>query len=88
MLLAMVDFDVLVLGGAGVDTIVRVPELAVPPGDHLAVGPVRPVDLVGQFDLAGRLTEETDGVGDKTAFAYDGAGDQLTKTVTTAGSAS
>ncbi|GAA4253363.1 carbohydrate kinase family protein [Dactylosporangium darangshiense] len=37
----MVDFDVLVLAGAGVDTIVRVPELRLPPGDFLPVAPVR-----------------------------------------------
>lgn len=37
----MADFDVLVLGGVGVDTIVPVPELAVPPGDFLPVGPIR-----------------------------------------------
>ncbi|HEV2638214.1 MAG TPA: carbohydrate kinase family protein [Actinocrinis sp.] len=33
--------DVLVLGGVGVDTIVRVPELVIPPGDLLLVPPVR-----------------------------------------------
>jgi sugar/nucleoside kinase (ribokinase family) len=33
--------DVLVLGGAGVDTIVRVPELALPGGDSLVVPPIR-----------------------------------------------
>lgn len=37
----MSEFDVLVLGGVGVDTIVRVPELAVPPGDFLPVQPIR-----------------------------------------------
>ncbi len=36
----MADFDVLVIGGVGVDTIVRVPELAIPPGDGVAVPPV------------------------------------------------
>ncbi|UWP79450.1 carbohydrate kinase family protein [Dactylosporangium fulvum] len=36
-----VDFDVVVLGGVGVDTIVRVPELTIPPGDFVAVPPVR-----------------------------------------------
>jgi sugar/nucleoside kinase (ribokinase family) len=41
MLLPMVEFDVLVLGGAGVDTIVRVPDLTIPPGDIRAVPPVR-----------------------------------------------
>lgn len=35
------DFDVLVLGGVGVDTIVRVPELSIPPGDAMGVPPVR-----------------------------------------------
>ncbi len=35
-------YDVLVLGGVGVDTIVRVPELAIPPvGDGISVPPVR-----------------------------------------------
>jgi sugar/nucleoside kinase (ribokinase family) len=34
-------FDVLVLGGVGVDTIVHVPELEIPPGDAVAVPPVR-----------------------------------------------
>lgn len=37
----MTDLDVLVLGGVGVDTIVRVPELAIPPGDVIGVPPVR-----------------------------------------------
>lgn len=37
----MPEYDVLVLGGVGVDTIVRVPELAVPPGDFLPVAPIR-----------------------------------------------
>lgn len=35
------DFDVLVIGGVGVDTIVRVDELAVPPGDSVHVPPIR-----------------------------------------------
>ncbi|MFJ6919379.1 carbohydrate kinase family protein [Streptomyces sp. NPDC101133] len=34
-------YDILVAGGAGVDTIVRVPELRVPPGDSVFVPPVR-----------------------------------------------
>jgi sugar/nucleoside kinase (ribokinase family) len=34
------DFDVLVLGGVGVDTIVHVPEFELPPGDGLLVPPV------------------------------------------------
>jgi sugar/nucleoside kinase (ribokinase family) len=37
----MIDFDVLVLGGAGVDTIVQVPEFAFPAGDSLVVPPIR-----------------------------------------------
>ncbi|MEV0457671.1 carbohydrate kinase family protein [Catellatospora methionotrophica] len=37
----MSGYDVLVLGGVGVDTIVQVPELAVPPGDFLPVAPIR-----------------------------------------------
>jgi sugar/nucleoside kinase (ribokinase family) len=36
----MIDFDVLVVGSVGVDTIVHVPELAVPPGDLLPIGPI------------------------------------------------
>jgi sugar/nucleoside kinase (ribokinase family) len=35
-----IDYDVLVLGGVGVDTIVRVPELRIPDGDLLVVPPV------------------------------------------------
>ncbi|SHL44416.1 carbohydrate kinase family protein [Actinacidiphila paucisporea] len=35
------DYDVLVVGGTGVDTIVLVDELAVPGGDFLAVPPIR-----------------------------------------------
>jgi acarbose 7IV-phosphotransferase len=34
------EFDVLVIGGVGVDTIVRVPSLSIPPGDSIAVPPV------------------------------------------------
>lgn len=34
-------YDVLVIGGVGVDTIVRVPELAVPPGDSVHVPAIR-----------------------------------------------
>ncbi|MEV6929923.1 carbohydrate kinase family protein [Dactylosporangium sp. NPDC051485] len=41
----MADFDVLVLGGVGVDTIVRVPELSIPSGDYLPVSGVG--DYVG-----------------------------------------
>ncbi|MGV9886776.1 carbohydrate kinase family protein [Streptomyces sp. NPDC003395] len=40
-----VDYDVLVVGGVGVDTIVRVDELRVPPGDSVFVEPLR--DYVG-----------------------------------------
>ena len=36
----MSEFDVLVLGGVGVDTIVHVPELEFPPGDGVLVPPV------------------------------------------------
>ncbi|MFB7598644.1 carbohydrate kinase family protein [Streptomyces sp. NPDC056160] len=39
------DYDVLVVGGVGVDTIVRVDELRVPPGDSVFVEPL--VDYVG-----------------------------------------
>lgn len=35
-----VDFDVLVIGGAGIDTIVRVPELPVPYADSVLVEPI------------------------------------------------
>jgi acarbose 7IV-phosphotransferase len=38
---AVHDFDILVLGGVGIDTIVQVPQLTVPPGDFLAVSPIR-----------------------------------------------
>jgi hypothetical protein len=34
-------YDVLVIGGTGVDTIVRVDEFAIPGGDHLGVPPIR-----------------------------------------------
>jgi sugar/nucleoside kinase (ribokinase family) len=37
----MINFDALVLCGAGIDTIVRVPELSLPPGDSLGVPAVR-----------------------------------------------
>lgn len=37
----MLEYDALVLGGVGVDTIVRVDELTVPPGDSLSVPPIR-----------------------------------------------
>ncbi|MEU6479304.1 carbohydrate kinase family protein [Streptomyces sp. NPDC047017] len=39
------DYDVLVVGGTGVDTVVRAGELRVPPGDSVFVEPVR--DYVG-----------------------------------------
>ncbi|MGW7442192.1 carbohydrate kinase family protein [Kitasatospora sp. NPDC054795] len=42
---AQPEFDLLVVGGAGVDTIVRVERLEVPPGDSQLVEPVR--DYVG-----------------------------------------
>ncbi|MEV8511821.1 PfkB family carbohydrate kinase [Dactylosporangium sp. NPDC051484] len=66
----MVDFDVLVLGGVGVDTIVRVPELTVPPGDYLPVPPVR--DYVAHsgngvalgFHALGLRTKFADHIGD------------------------
>lgn len=37
----MHEYDVLVIGGVGVDTIVRVDELAVPPGESVSVPPIR-----------------------------------------------
>ncbi|WP_326846784.1 carbohydrate kinase family protein [Streptomyces kaniharaensis] len=39
------EFDLLVVGGAGVDTVVRVDRLEIPPGDSQYVGPVH--DYVG-----------------------------------------
>ncbi|WP_354639740.1 carbohydrate kinase family protein [Kitasatospora camelliae] len=41
----LLDYDVLVVGGAGVDTIVRVDRLEIPDGDSIGVGPV--IDYVG-----------------------------------------
>ncbi|MET7422937.1 carbohydrate kinase family protein [Dactylosporangium sp. NPDC005555] len=37
----MADFDVLVIGGVGVDTIVRVPDLAIPASDNMHVPPIQ-----------------------------------------------
>lgn len=37
----MSSYDVLVIGGSGVDTIVQVAELQVPPGDYVPVPPIR-----------------------------------------------
>jgi acarbose 7IV-phosphotransferase len=36
-----VDYDVVVLGGSGIDTIVRVDSLEIPPGDYVSVPPIR-----------------------------------------------
>ncbi|NEE52157.1 carbohydrate kinase family protein, partial [Streptomyces sp. SID8455] len=35
------EYDVLVVGGSGIDSIVRVDELTVPDGDYLPVPPIR-----------------------------------------------
>ncbi|MFB9187084.1 carbohydrate kinase family protein [Dactylosporangium sucinum] len=69
----MAEFDVVVLGGVGVDTIVRVPELAVPPGDFLPVPPV--YDYVAHsgngvalgFHALGLRTKFADFLGDDPA---------------------
>ena len=75
----MSEYDVLVLGGVGVDTIVRVPELAVPPGDFLPVPPIR--DYVAHsgngvalgFHALGLRTKLVDFLGDDM-LGDDGAG--------------
>ncbi|GLW09244.1 ribokinase [Microtetraspora sp. NBRC 13810] len=66
----MGDYDVLVVGGTGVDTIVRVDTLAVPPGDAVGVPPI--IDYVGHsgngvalgFHALGLRTKFVDFVGD------------------------
>ncbi|MEV6866026.1 carbohydrate kinase family protein [Streptosporangium subroseum] len=66
----MVDYDVLVVGGTGVDTIVRVDALAVPGGDSVGVPPIH--DYVGHsgngvalgFHALGLRTKFVDFVGD------------------------
>ncbi|WP_110946099.1 carbohydrate kinase family protein [Streptomyces avicenniae] len=63
-------YDVLVVGGSGVDTIVRVDELAVPGGDAVGVPPIR--DYVAHtgtgaalgFHALGRRTQFIDFLGD------------------------
>lgn len=65
-----IDYDVLVLGGVGVDTIVRVPELRIPDGDLLVVPPVH--DYVAHsgngvalgFHALGLRTKSMDLLGD------------------------
>ena len=37
----MSTYDILVVGGAGIDTIVRVPDLQLPVADSLHVAPIR-----------------------------------------------
>lgn len=67
-----IDYDVLVLGGVGVDTIVRVPDLRIPAGDLLVVPPVR--DYVAHsgngvslgFHALGLRTKFADFLGDDT----------------------
>ncbi|BBB00812.1 putative carbohydrate kinase [Actinacidiphila reveromycinica] len=66
-------YDVLVVGGCGVDTIVRVEELAIPGGDSVSVPPVR--DYVAHtgngvalgFHALGRRTKFLDFLGDDAA---------------------
>ena len=73
----MPEFDVLVVGGVGVDTIVRVPSLSIPPGDAIAVPPV--IDYVAHsgngvalgFHGLGLRTKLIDYLGD------DPQGDQV-----------
>ncbi|MFI9151600.1 carbohydrate kinase family protein [Streptomyces sp. NPDC053367] len=68
--MSLPPYDVLVVGGAGVDTVVRVPELRVPPGDSLHVPPV--YDYVAHtgngvalgFHALGRPTKFIDYLGD------------------------
>ncbi|MYS19663.1 Sugar or nucleoside kinase, ribokinase family [Streptomyces sp. DvalAA-14] len=63
-------YDVLVIGGTGVDTIVRVDELAIPAGDYSGVPPIR--DYVAHtgngvalgFHALGRSTKFIDYLGD------------------------
>ena len=67
-----IDYDALVLGGVGVDTIVHVPELRFPEGDLLSVPPVR--DYVAHsgngvalgFLALGLRTKSADLLGDDT----------------------
>ncbi|GAA3451958.1 hypothetical protein GCM10018962_37910 [Dactylosporangium matsuzakiense] len=70
MLVGMIEFDVLVLGGAGIDTIVRVPDFTIPPGDSTPVPPIH--DYVAHsgngvalgFHALGRRTRFADALGD------------------------
>ncbi|MHA6759071.1 carbohydrate kinase family protein [Streptacidiphilus sp. PAMC 29251] len=67
------DYDVLVIGGVGVDTIVRVPELAVPPGDSVHVPAIR--DYVAHTGNGAALGAHLLGL--RTKFIdYLGADDQ------------
>ncbi|MFK3979391.1 carbohydrate kinase family protein [Micromonospora sp. NPDC050397] len=66
----MAEFDVLVVGGVGVDTIVRIPDLEIPSGDHYAVPPI--LDYVAHsgngvalgFHALGLRTKFVDFLGD------------------------
>ncbi|MFE0530395.1 carbohydrate kinase family protein [Micromonospora sp. SD19] len=66
----MTDYDVLVVGGVGVDTIVRVPDLNIPSGDNYAVPPI--LDYVAHsgngvalgFHTLGLRTKFVDFLGD------------------------
>ncbi|MFG2041318.1 carbohydrate kinase family protein [Dactylosporangium sp. NPDC048998] len=81
----MTEFDVLVIGGVGVDTIIRVPDLTIPPGDNLPVPPI--VDYVAHsgngvalgFHALGLRTKFVDFLGDDQQGElirrrYDGVG--------------
>lgn len=67
---ALPSYDVLVVGGTGIDTIVRVDELALPGGDSVTVPPIR--DYVAHtgngvalgFHALGRATKFLDFLGD------------------------
>ncbi|MFE6979606.1 carbohydrate kinase family protein [Streptomyces griseus] len=64
------EYDVLVVGGSGIDSIVRVDELTVPEGDYLSVPPIR--DYVAHtgngvalgFHALGRKTQFIDYIGE------------------------
>ncbi|MFJ6194882.1 carbohydrate kinase family protein [Micromonospora sp. NPDC092111] len=66
----MAEFDALVVGGVGVDTIVRVPHLEIPPGDNYVVPPI--LDYVAHsgngvalgFHALGLRTKFVDFLGD------------------------
>lgn len=67
---AVTDYDVVILGGCGVDTIVRVADLTIPAGDYVSVPPIR--DYVAHsgngvalgFNALGLRTKFADFLGD------------------------